>query len=471
MNTEKLDQILASYREDIINTMKSWISIPSVQAPRSGENAPFGENVRAMLDLAMKDAAEMGFETREFDGYVMHAQMGHGEKTLGILAHLDVVPAGDGWTKDAWTSVVENGKIYGRGVVDDKGPAILALYAMKAVREAGIPLADGVRLILGCDEETGMTDMRHYAKNCDLPDYGFSPDAEFPVINIEKGGLSLNLGKVTGGEDGAEIPVLELYAGIRQNVVPGTARAVLTVKDKKGFEEKLSSVRKETGFDLSAEYEGETCVLTATGLSAHASVPHMGKNAAGMLLIALDKLNAGGGSREAISCLSRVLGLEGDGKSLGIAIHDELSGALTCNLGLLRYNAEEGALTARLDIRYPVSANEETMIGQAAKAVSGAKMFVQLVGSHPPLHVPADHKVVKGLLKVYGDVTGLPAHTIAIGGGTYSRCMPNTVAFGPTFPGEPDMCHMPDEFMDIDRMMVSLRVIAHAIAELAGKHE
>ncbi len=469
MDYKKLDAIVETYRENILETMKRWIAIPSVQAPRAAENAPFGKETRRMLDTAMADASGMGFETKEFDGYAMHAQMGHGEKTLGILCHLDVVPAGDGWQHDPWGAEIEDGRLYGRGIADDKGAAILSLYAMKAVREAGVKLKDGVRLILGCDEETGMTDMRYYAAHSDLPDYGFSPDAEFPVINIEKGGLSLNLLAATGGEDGAELPVYELYAGVRQNVVPGTAWAKLGVNDMAKFEKKLNAVREETGFELNCEYEDGICRLIAVGQSAHASVPHLGKNAAGMLLIALDRLNAGGGSRRAIKGLAELLGLDGTGRALGIACEDEISGALTCNLGILRY--DQSQLSARLDIRYPLCANEETMCGQAVKSVARYGMSVELAGSHAPHHVPAEHKVVKGLLKAYSEATGTPGYAFAIGGGTYSRCMPNTVAFGLNFPGDTDMCHMPDEYMEVDKMMLSARILARAICELAGEGE
>lgn len=469
MDYKKLDAIVETYREDILETMKRWIAIPSVQAPRAAENAPFGKETRRMLDTAMADASGMGFETKDFDGYAMHAQMGHGEKTLGILCHLDVVPAGDGWQHAPWGAEIEDGRLYGRGIADDKGAAILSLYAMKAVREAGVKLKDGVRLILGCDEETGMTDMRYYAAHSDLPDYGFSPDAEFPVINIEKGGLSLNLLAATGGEDGAELPVYELYAGVRQNVVPGTAWAKLGVNDMAKFERKLNAVREETGFELNCEYEDGICRLIAVGQSAHASVPHLGKNAAGMLLIALDRLNAGGGSRRAIKGLAELLGLDGTGRALGIACEDEISGALTCNLGILRY--DQSQLSARLDIRYPLCANEETMCGQAVKSVARYGMSVELAGSHAPHHVPAEHKVVKGLLKAYSEATGTPGYAFAIGGGTYSRCMPNTVAFGLNFPGDTDMCHMPDEYMEVDKMMLSARILARAICELAGEGE
>lgn len=471
MNYEKLDALVESYRDELIENIRKWIAIPSVQGEPAGENAPFGAEVRRMLDTALADGRRFGFEVRDIDGYAGDISYGAGEQTMGMLAHLDVVPLGDGWTHDPLGGEIADGRIYGRGTTDDKGPALCALYAMRAVKEAGLPLKDGVRLILGCDEETGMSDMRHYASKMKMPDYGFSPDAEFPVINIEKGGVNMRLSKVTGGEDGAAIPVYSLYAGERPNVVPAEATAVVGLAHTTLAElnEKLSAIEKaHDRFRLSAALEGEgRARITATGVNAHAAMPERGVNAAGMLLIALKELGAGGkGSGPAIAMLADAVGMEYTGQSLGIACADELSGALTCNLGILRYDANE--LSALLDIRYPICGSEELMLGQAAKRVAPAGMSVCCASSHTPLHVPADSKIVKGLLKVYHEVTGLPAYTIAIGGGTYSRMMPNTVAFGVCFPGDMDVCHIADEYIDIEKMMLGVKIFAHAIAEIAG---
>lgn len=470
MDYKKLYDIVDSYKEDILKTAKRWVNQPSVGGEAAGENAPFGKDVRAMLDLALKDASDMGFETHDFDGYVMDARMGDKETNMGILAHLDVVPVGEGWTKDPWGGEIENGKIYGRGIADDKGCAVLALYAMKAVREAGIPLSDGVRLVLGCCEETDNKDMHHYAESTKMPDYGFTPDAEFPVINTEKGGMSIRLSAESCGEEGADIEIISLYAGERQNVVPGKAYATVKPANKEKFLADLDAVCKETGFEILCE-EGENgCMkLTAVGLAAHASLPHLGKNAAGMLLITLSKLNAGGGINEAVKVLADKLGLEGDGTSMGIAVSDEESGALTCNLGILRFDGKN--LSVNLDCRTPICANFEALMGKAAMALYGTPVAIQLIGSRGPHHVSKDHKVVKGLISAYSTVTGKEGYAFAIGGGTYARYMPNTVAFGPVFPGDADLCHMADEYMEIDKMMETCKIMAVAIAELAGKEE
>lgn len=471
MNYETLDRIVDSYRDELIENIRKWIAIPSVKGEPAGENAPFGPEVRRMLDVALEDGRRFGFEVRDIDGYAGDISFGSGAQTMGMLAHLDVVPLGDGWTHDPLGGEIENGRLYGRGTTDDKGPALCALYAMRAVKEAGVLLKDGVRLILGCDEETGMSDMRYYASKLKMPDYGFSPDAEFPVINIEKGGVNMRLSKVTGGEDGAAIPVYSLYAGERPNVVPAEATALVGLGEMTldALREKLASIEKNhERFRLDATDAGDgKAKIVATGVNAHAAMPEGGVNAAGMLLIALSELGAGSEStRAAIAMLADAVGMEYTGERLGIACADELSGALTCNLGILRYDGNE--LSALLDIRYPLCGDEALVLGQAARRVAPAGMSVGCASSHTPLHVPADSKIVKGLLKVYHDVTGLPAYTIAIGGGTYSRMMPNTVAFGVCFPGDMDVCHIADEYINVEKMMLGVKIFAHAIAEIAG---
>ncbi|MCQ2437678.1 MAG: dipeptidase PepV [Clostridia bacterium] len=470
MNYELLDKLVESSKDDIIRDLKRWIAIPSVKGAPAGENAPYGVEPRKMLDLALKDAEAMGFEVRDIDGRAGDVTLGHGEQTMGILCHLDVVPAGDGWQHDPWGAEIDGDKLFGRGTADDKGPALCALYAMKAVKEAGIPLKHGVRLILGCDEETGMTDLKYYAEKVDMPDFGFSPDADFPVINIEKGGLGLELrGYVPETDENPEVSLCSLFAGIRCNVVPGIATAVVTTEDEAAFRKAVAEVAAKNDWKLTVEAVDGALKLIAEGISSHASLPHLGVNAAGILLKALHELKVGNTvEREHIAALATVLGCEYDGASLGIKQEDELSGPLTCNLGILRYDSDARMMTAQLDIRYPNCANEKDMCGAAAMAISGTSLSIARLSGHTPHHVPADHKIVRGLLKVYGDVTGLPAYAFAIGGGTYSRMMPNTVAFGINFPGDIDTCHMPDEYIDLNKMMTAVKVFAHAIAALAG---
>ena len=462
----KLDQRVYELKDELIADIRAWVSVPSVQAaPVDGK--PFGENVARALDLALETGRKFGFVTRNIDYYAGDISMGSGEQTMGMLAHLDVVPAGEGWNYPPFGGEIANGNIYGRGTLDDKGPALCALYAMRAVRDCGLELKDGVRLILGCDEETGMSDMRYYASKEKMPDYGFSPDAMFPVINIEKGGVNVEIAWEGKGE--AEIPVCELYAGERPNVVPAFAKAIVCT-EKAGFEtvaEKVNAYAEKSGRKLTVKDLGDNKAdIAAEGVLSHAAWPETGVNAAGILLIALKEMGMGANLQAALDMANACIGMEYDGNSLGIKRDDELSHELTCNLGILRWDGEK--FSATLDIRYPLNITEEEIMQNISSAVAPFGCCVRRIGGHTPLHVPAEHKIVRGLMKVYNEVTGDNAKPLAIGGGTYSRMMPNTVAFGPVFPGEEDCCHVADECINIDSMVRATQIYARVIAELAS---
>ena len=464
----KIDARVMELKDELIRDIQKWVSIPSVSSGSDGDK-PFGPVVAQMLDTALETARNYGFETRNIDYYAGDISMGSGEQTLGMLAHLDVVPAGEGWTHDPFGGEIAEGKIFGRGTIDDKGPALCALYAMRAVRDAGVPLKDGVRLILGCDEEVGMSDMRYYASKLKMPDYGFSPDAEFPVINIEKGGVNVELTYRGEGEDEAEIPVYQLYAGERPNVVPAHAYAIVGTEKVPcaEIEKRIAAHAAAVHQKLSVKDLGDgRAEISAEGVLSHGSLPELGVNAASVLLIALKAIGAGAGVKPALDMMTACIGMEPDGASLNIKREDEISHNLSCNLGILRWNGTD--FSATLDIRYPLCTNEVEILGNIACTVSKYGVHVRRIGGHTPHHVPADHKIVRGLMQVYNELTGDDAKPLAIGGGTYSRMMPNTVAFGVVFPGQEDCCHIADEYIDIDRMMQATRIFAHAIAELAS---
>ncbi len=466
----QLDARVDALRDELISDIQAWVAVPSVQG-EAVEGKPFGENVAKALDLALDTARKYGFETRNIDYYAGDISMGNGEQTMGMLAHLDIVPVGEGWTHDPFGGEIADGKIFGRGAIDDKGPALCALYAMRAVRDCGVELKDGVRLILGCDEETGMTDMRYYASKVKMPDYGFSPDAGFPVINIEKGGANVQLCWERAGEADAEIPVYEIYAGERPNVVPAYAKAIVGA-EKLSADEIAARIEKyaaEAKQKLHVKpLDAGKLEISAEGVLSHGSLPENGVNAASVLLIALKAIGAGANLQPAMDMAIDCIGMEPDGKSLNIKCEDELSHNLSCNLGILRWDGK--SFSATLDIRYPLCTNEVEILGNIVKSVSKYGVSVRQTSGHTPHHIPAEHKIVRGLMQVYNEVTGEDAKPLAIGGGTYSRMMPNTVAFGVVFPDEEDCCHIADEYISIDSMIRATKIYARAIAELASHH-
>ena len=455
---DNVEKILTSYREEMMETLQKWIKVPSVRdEPAPG--APFGRENRRMLEMAMEDCERMGFHTEIIDGYAGHADLGQGDDraALGILAHLDVVPTGDGWARDPFGGQRIGGNIYGRGTSDDKGPAVAALYAMRAVKEAGIPLRRKVRLILGCDEECGSSDMEYYKEHAVMPRSGFSPDADYPLINIENGRCVL---KIAGKPAGTGLQVISMHVGERHNVVPGFASAL--VEGNEELVKMAEEAAKKLGIDAQARMENGAVRLEITGVTGHAAFPYRSKNAAGQMLLLMKELGAEGAIRE----LADLIGVTVNGENLGIAMEDGISGKLTCSLGILNMDADEVA--AGLDIRFPVLFNPETMVKVINMRLSSCKLTVE--SCRGPHYVDEKTELVQELLEAYHEVTGGEKKAIAIGGGTYAQSMEEGVAFGAKFPEETEMAHQANEFISEESVMRNAVIFARAIIRLAGKN-
>ena len=453
----KLNAIIESMHDEMIDTLQKWIRVPSVKG-EAAPGAPFGKEVRSMLDMALADCEQMGFKTQNFDGYIAHADLGEGsdEDALAILAHLDVVPEGDGWKYPPYGAVIENGRVYGRGASDDKGPAVAALYAMKAVKDAGIPLRRKVRLILGCDEESGWEDIAHYNKVATMPRMGFSPDASYPIINIEKGICRLELHGVLSNEG---LQVIAFNNGERPNVIPGRASA-LVVGDAATVAQAEAAAKK---LDIPAEVQltDKGVSITVTGISGHAAYPETARNANGEMLLLLRELGVQGD----LCLLADKIGLDYRGEGLEISVSDGISGYLTCNLGIIR--AGEGGVYATLDIRYPVMTNPDMIIKNVSASLPG--MRVDAMEVKEPHHVPAGSELVQNLLDAYHEVTGYERKCLYTGGGTYARSLQEGVAFGASFPQDEDLAHQANEYADIEGLYKNIKIFALAIVKLAGK--
>lgn len=453
----KLNAIIESMHDEMIDTLQKWIRIPSVKG-EAAPGAPFGKEVRSMLDMALADCEQMGFKTQNFDGYIAHADLGEGsdEDALAILAHLDVVPEGDGWKYPPYGAVIENGRMYGRGTSDDKGPAVAALYAMKAVKDVGIPLRRKVRLILGCDEESGWEDIAHYNKVATMPRMGFSPDASYPIINIEKGICRLELHGVLSNEG---LQVIAFNNGERPNVIPGRASA-LVAGDAATVAQAEAAAKK---LDIPAEVQltDKGVSITVTGISGHAAYPETARNANGEMLLLLRELGVQGDLR----LLADKIGLDYKGEGLEISVSDGISGYLTCNLGIIR--AGEGGVYATLDIRYPVMTNPDMIIKNVSASLPG--MRVEAMEVKEPHHVPAGSELVQNLLDAYHEVTGYERKCLYTGGGTYARSLQEGVAFGASFPQDEDLAHQANEYADIEGLYKNIKIFALAIVKLAGK--
>ncbi len=469
---EKIESYIDSHRQEMISDIAALCRINSEKMPYR-EGMPYGEGVCAALGAALTMAERYGFSVRNYDNYVGTADLNDKEPGLDILAHMDVVPAGEGWqVTKPFEPLEKDGKLYGRGTADDKGPAVAALYAMRAVKECGIPLSKNVRLILGTDEECGSSDIPHYyAVEKEAP-MTFSPDANFPVINTEKG---MFRGHFTAEwEKSAVLPRLcSIQAGTKVNVLPGKAQAVFQGVPSDVMEKAVNEAEKELGVHFEVEYSDyteakgdELAKVTAVGEGAHAAHPEAGNNALTALLYLANRLplapcDQTGKLKALEECFPH-----GDfrGTALGIGMEDEISGPLTLVFSMLEVT--ETGLDGKFDSRCPLCANEENVL-KPVKALMEAKGFRFLTDSMiPPHHVPGDSVFVQTLLKVYEEYTGRKGECCSTGGGTYVHDLKNGVAFGASMPETDNRMHGADEFAVIDELLTSAKIFAQAIAEL-----
>ena len=461
---QKIDELVKSYREDMIQSLEELVSIPSViNLENAGEGAPFGMEIRSALDGLLKLAGELGFETRDYDGYAAAVDFGTEGKEVGILSHIDVVPPGNGWSKNPFVPEIVNGKMYGRGTIDDKGPLVASLYAMKAVKESGLPIRNHVRHIIGCDEETGHRCIKYYLTKEKGPDLGFSPDGMFSVIHAEKGILRFQIQTNRKLPDTKELCVIRIAGGTVVNAVPNIAEVWLG-----GPGEQLEEVRKEfqvKAAEGSAKMEGDVLHLTFPGVSAHAMQPWLGENAILSMIRFLKEVPFGDRkTREYFQNLDTLFGDGWEGRNLGVACQDQLSGKLSMNLGILNVEGEKTEL--KVDVRCPVHIDLDTVWKTICLTCEKYGFRPEYWQKRPPLYVPKDARLVQILLDVYEDVTGKREEAITIGGGTYCRDVENFVSFGPVFPGEPELAHEADEFIDLDQLMECARLYAQALYRL-----
>lgn len=442
----------------LLACLQENLRIPSVQGPAE-PGKPYGSAVRESLDHVLAAAEKLGFSTVNMDGQLGWCEYGEGEEMVAVLGHLDVVPAGDGWSFDPWGGEIRDGRIFGRGTMDDKGPSIAALFALAALRESGLPIQRRIRLIFGCNEESGSGDMKYYlAHGGEIPVMGFTPDGEYPVINGEKGIINVTYGREL--DQIGELKLLSIHGGTAPNVVPASASAKLACP-----RELAERIARLSAPKLRYTVTEQGLFVESEGVNAHGSTPELGENALGRLVLALDTLPLEGQTAQAIHFLAQTLGMETDGASAGIALSDDVSGKLTLNWGTL--DVENGKLLMKINYRYPVTkrCDDCAPILDEKFAAAGFTKEAQL--HKEKLYVPEDSSLIRTLMKVYREQTGLEGKPKSIGGGTYAKSLPNIVAFGPIFPGDEIREHKPDEFLELSRLMQNAQIIAAAMYEMA----
>ena len=462
---QEIEKYIDEHRDEMVADIIKLCSINSTRGEYV-EGAPFGEGPKRALTMALSIAEKYGFDITNYDNYVGAIDLNNKEKGLDILAHLDVVPEGEGWSVTAPFEPKEiDGKIYGRGTSDDKGPAVAALFALRAVKDLNIPVKKNTRLVLGTDEECGSSCIKYYyTKEKEAP-MTFSPDGEFPVVNIEKGQLQGEFSAAL--EDAGEKRLVSIEAGTKVNVVPPKAKAVIEGFGIEEVEAKAKEVTKETGiqfkYDLVPVFE-----ITALGANAHASTPENGNNAITGLLELLCRLDFSPSKK--IETIKKLYALmpHGDtkGEAMGIAVEDERSGALTLAFSML--TLKNNIMHGFFDSRIPVSGDGDKILKTVREKFTGIDVEFLNDSVLAPHEVDGNSPFVKTLLSIYEDYTGLKGECIAMGGGTYVHNIENGVAFGAVFPGTDTKMHGADEFVVIDELIASAKIFAQSIVELCN---
>lgn len=437
------------HRQEIIEGTKALLRIPSVLDTYDPSSpTPFGAGIHEALLSMLERAHNDGFVTKNIENYAAHIEYGEGETLLGLLCHLDVVPAGSGWTTPPFAPTIRDGKLYARGAMDDKGPTMAAYFALKFLKDLGVPFKKRVRIILGTDEETAWRGIARYFEFEEKPSLGFAPDASFPLIYAEKGMWTFDA-EGTYANDA----LIRFTAGERYNVVPSEATAELSIDLREPFLDFL----KYQGFKGTVSGN----LYTVYGKNAHAMQPHLGVNAAFVLASFLcEHLDS-----PYVHAIKKLFAFDPFAEKLGIDYTDKEMREFTLNAGLFRYSADE--VMIGLNARYPNGFEFDKAEEKVMRLLKKAQLTYHMK-NHVPIHyVKPDTPLVQTLLEAYRKVThDQDSQPYTIGGGTYARALGNAVAFGMLMPGRKDVAHQVDEHLYIDDLIEATAIYMEAIYAL-----
>ncbi|MBR0451281.1 MAG: Sapep family Mn(2+)-dependent dipeptidase [Oscillospiraceae bacterium] len=457
---QTVKEFVAANKDALISDIARLVAINSVRtAPQDG--APYGEGVHKVELEALKIAEELGFEeTRDCEGYIGYAHVGPKDKFLGIIGHSDIVPVTEGWFQSPFELLEKDGYLVGRGVLDDKGPLLAGMYAVKYLIENNIPLRYGIRVLVGCDEETGMSDVEYYLKNYQEPVFAFTPDADFPLCHGEKGIYGANL--VSAPVDGK---IVYLHGGIASNVVPD--KCVVKLKD---VCPKCLAKAAEGNDRYEITEEDGLVVVTSSGIAAHAGMPFDSVNANGLiadLLLKADVLE--GEEKKIMEFISKVTETV-YGRFMHIDGEDGVFAPTTLICGMVR-KQDDGSFLVNVNSRYNTSIAPDELEKRVAATAEEWGLKVKDFENSGPFYLDPEKPAVKMMCDIYNEVTGDNEKPFVISGGTYARHMNNTISYGPDRPNAKQPawvggCHMTNEGISIKHLMEAFEIYTEALVKL-----
>ena len=461
---------ISENKKNIINSLCDLISIPSISIETDSIKYPFGKDCSNCLKYFLNLAESLGFKVKNLDNFCGYVEFGNGKEIIGIIGHLDVVPANDDdWTYSPFVPTVDGNYIYGRGAIDDKGPVIASLYAMKAVmdycNDNGIEVNKRVRLIVGLNEEKNWKCIEYYKEREEIPTIGFSPDSDFPCIYAEKGVLSASISDKLLNQYHIKIEDVSCNNNAL-NVVPKFASVTLKIDKYIQMNYLITSIKKiisKYKYEIDIyKIDNYTLKLSSYGSSSHSAHPELGNNAITKLLVVLnDVFSIFRINFPILSTFCKYIGDDYLGTGLRINYNDE-SGHLTLNTS--RIFIEDNQLYICMNLRIPVHTSLDIIMEIFNDKFKDFNF--NIIRWQKPLFIEKDNKLVKTLCDIFNKECNTNYEPIAIGGATYARAFNNCISFGMNFPNDEDMCHKADEFIQIDKLFLSTNIYAKAIYKL-----
>ncbi|WP_324822148.1 Sapep family Mn(2+)-dependent dipeptidase [Sinanaerobacter sp. ZZT-01] len=459
-----MKDFLTNERNCMIYDLIELINIPSIFSEKAEPGRPFGKFVGLALEKVMALAESMNMNTKNLNGYAGEITIGDGEYMVGILGHIDVVEAGEGWTSEPFHAFVDEGKIYGRGSSDDKGPIISCLYAMKYLKENNlIPKGTSLRMILGTDEEELWRGIQYYTAHADrLPDCSIVPDGYFPVVFCEKGLLDFNL-DFHIKECESEASLVEFRGGAGRNVVPSDAVCNIQFCNEKTVRDVFRKIPKTENIKVAVT--GTQMTITSKGKACHAMAPDEGENAISRLIGVLSLFDVKSDFADFAVRYNKYIGMDYNGGLFGLGFHDEMSGKLTFNIGKITF--DKGKVHLEGNLRHPASMRKEEITDVMKDTGDKSNFEYEEYDYLAPVFIEEKSPVFEALMSSYQRITGdVTTNPLAIGGATYARAIPGAVAFGALFPHEEEMAHKANEFLSIDSYMKMTEIYADALENL-----
>ena len=469
-----VEQWISGHRKQMVEEICRLVRYPSVSGDPA-DGAPFGQPCREVLEAYLEIGKSHGLTAQNHEGYMGELtvpQWPPKPAAIGLLGHLDVVPAGEDWIYRPFEPVIRDGFIVGRGSQDNKGPCMAAMYTLLCLRDLNLPLQYDVRALAGTNEESGMGDVAYYTAHCRIPDLILVTDSGFPICYGERGIVSGQLfsGRTVSGQ------IRGIDAGKEAGILP--KRAEIRLEKSESLLRKLRNARLPENCGWHEE-PGEV-VLWAEGVGGHLAFIPSGQNAIPTLLEMLLEydLLENASDRELFSFAASVSG-SADGAALGIDCEDEISGHMKFGCGAVKLC--EGRIQISFSARCPIARKGEQVLSQIQEQCAQNGFHIEQSRILEANYFPKRSPVIQTLSQVFQKTTGLDWPPQIFEAGTHARKLPNAVAFGPgglTGTCTPDCtflpqghggAHQPDEVQSIDALCMALKIYILGVLALDGK--